>query len=412
MNEWILDTKEALEQLSTQKMRTFLTLLGMIFGVGAVIAMMSIGEGAEREALQLIEAMGMRNVIVKAKPVAQFRLAEVREDSHGLSLKDVAIARDTLPYLEGAAAIKKVRTYQVFCETGKSDATVSGVTADYFGLEQQKMASGRPLLALDQQQSARVCVLGSQAAFDLFGNRSPLGETIKINHLWFTVVGILANRDLSRDEFEGVAIDSPRNRIFIPIETALQQFRFNHLEDELDECHFQIAANVNTSEAAAGLNRLLEHRHRGIEDFELVVPEALLTQHQRTQDIFNIVMSAIAGISLLVGGIGIMNIMLANVLERTREIGLRRAIGARRLDIRRLFLIESFAIAVLGGFLGIVVGFAIAQGISIYSGWAVAWSAKAVVPAIVVCAGVGLIFGIYPATKAAQLDPIEALRHD
>ncbi|CAM2065299.1 ABC transporter permease [Sulfidibacter corallicola] len=412
MNEWIQDAKEALEQLGTQKLRTFLTLLGMIFGVGAVIAMLSIGEGAEREALQLIDAMGMRNVIVKTKAVPRDRLAEVREDSLGLSLKDVAIARETLPFLVGATALKRVRTYEIFCETGKSDATVAGVTADIFAFGQLEMAAGRPLLDLDGQRGARVCVLGSQAAFDLFGNRPPLDRQVKINHLWFRVVGVLADRNLSRSEFQGVRIDSPRNRIFIPIDTALNRFPFNFLEEELDECRFQIAAGMDTGKAAAGLNRLLESRHRGVDDFELVVPEALLEQHRRTQDIFNIVMSAIAGISLLVGGIGIMNIMLANVLERTREIGLRRAIGARRRDIQRLFLIEAFAISTLGGLIGIAIGFAIAKGISLYSGWAVAWSGAAVLPAILVCATVGLVFGIYPAVKAAKLDPIEALRHD
>lgn len=412
MIEWYQDFVQAVEELAGHKLRTALTLLGMIFGVGAVIAMLSVGEGAEREALKIIDSMGMRNIIAKAKPIPEDLLSDVREKSLGLSLADLEAARDTLPFLTSWSAVKRVRIYSLFSRHGKSDAGVLGVSPTWFSMTSVDMDKGRQLVDLDAAGFARVCVIGPRVAGDLFGGRDPIGGKIKINHLWFTVVGVVADTSSEQTEFEGVKLQSIRNSILIPVETALKRFEFKPMEAELDAFHIQLAEGVDSSTAALTLSRLLETRHRGVDDFELVVPEALLEQHRGTQRIFNIVMSAIAGISLLVGGIGIMNIMLANILERTREIGIRRALGARRRDISRLFMIESFAISLFGGLLGILLGFAIARGISLYSGWATAWSGFGVLLAVGVCAGVGLIFGIYPAAKAAKLDPIEALRHD
>lgn len=410
--EWYMDLVQAMEELANHKLRTLLTLLGMIFGVGAVIAMLSVGEGAEKESLRIIDAMGLRNIIVKAKPAPDDMLAEIRESSIGLSLKDLEAARETLPFLSGYTAVKKIRTYALYNEHGKSDAVVLGVMPDHFAMANFEILEGRSLAQLDNVMQTRVCVIGSDVVGDLFGGQSPLGGKIRVNHVWLTVVGVLKDRDLGQSEFEGVKISSTRNNIYLPIKTALKKFKFKDLEDELDEFQVQVAPGIPTSTAAGTLSRLLTTRHRGMDDFSLIVPEALLNQHRKTQRIFNIVMSAIAGISLLVGGIGIMNIMLANILERTREIGIRRALGARRVDIQRLFLIESFAIAVIGGFLGIALGFAMAHTISVYSGWTTAWSSTAVFLSLGVCAGTGLAFGIYPAVKAARLNPIDALRHD
>ena len=410
--EWKLDFIQALEELAGHKLRTLLTLLGMVFGVGAVIAMLSIGEGAEREALKLIDAMGLRNVIVKGKPKSEQVLREVREDSMGLSLHDLEAIRETLPVLSGYAAIKTINTYAVFSHQATSDAVVKGVSPGYFSLGNHWPREGRPLLAHDDVMFSHVCVLGGRAARDLFGQTSALGRKVKVNHLWLTVVGVLEEKKLEKAEFEGVKLSGSGNDIYLPIRTALKKFRFKSLEDQLDEVHVQVKPGVDAPMAALTVSRLLDTRHRGVDDFELVVPQALLEQHRKTQRIFNIVMSCIAGISLLVGGIGIMNIMLANSLERTREIGIRRAVGARRSDIRRLFMIEAITIAVLGGLLGIFLGFAIAKAISVFSGWAVGWSMSAVLLSVGVCAGIGLVFGIFPAIKAARLHPIEALRHD
>jgi putative ABC transport system permease protein len=409
---WYEDFIQAFEELAGHKLRTLLTLLGMIFGVGAVIAMLSVGEGAEREALKAIDTMGIRNILVKVKPQPEELLPEIREDSLGLSLRDLQVARDTLPFLNNTTALKRVRTYNLFSQYAKSDAAVIGVSPSFFGAKSLKLHQGRALLPLDDQFQAQYCVLGSRAARDLFGTRPPLGQQIKINHLWFTVVGVLEGQNTGQSEFQGVKLNNSDNSIYLPIETTLKKFTFKPMEEELDELYIQVVEGVNIQAAAQSLSRLLETLHRGIDDFELVVPEALLKQHRETQAIFNIVMSAIAGISLLVGGIGIMNIMLANILERTREIGIRRAIGAKQQDILRLFMIEAFTIAILGGVLGIMLGYGLAWVIAIYSGWATAWSLSAILLAVGFCATTGLVFGIVPAVKAARLHPIEALRHD
>jgi putative ABC transport system permease protein len=219
----------------------------------------------------------------------------------------------------------------------------------------------------------------------------------------------LRPRDLGRDEFEGVSLASPENRVYLPLRTAQGRFRFKPMETELDAMHLQVRSREEIVSVAATLARLLETRHGGVADYRVIVPQALLDQHRSTQRIFDIVMASIAGISLLVGGIGIMNIMLATVLERTREIGIRRAIGARRGDIMRQFLIEAFTISLLGGLIGIVVGFGLAWAISVGSGWPFAWSVAAPVIAVSVCTLVGVGFGLYPAIRAARLDPIEAL---
>ncbi|MBP7148118.1 MAG: ABC transporter permease [Acidobacteria bacterium] len=384
----------------------------MIFGVGAVISMLSVGEGAEREALRLIDTMGLRTVIVKAKEQPDDKVKETREKSLGLTLHDLDAALETLPFIENHTAIKEVSVYSLFSHVGESDGRVLGVSPSHFAMTHLSVARGRPLVPFDDHAFAQVAVIGSRAAYDLFGNQDPLGQRVRINHLWFTVVGLVADRALTREEFQGVKLSGVENDLYVPVRTALKRFRFKPLEDELDEFHVQVREGVPPGRAAAGLTRLLELRHRAVDDFSLVVPADLLEQHRKTQRIFNLVMASIAGISLLVGGIGIMNIMLANVLERTREIGIRRAVGARRRDIRDQFLIETLTITGLGGILGIVAGLAIAAAIALLSGWQIAWTPRAVLLAVGVCAAVGLASGLYPAVKAARLDPIEALQRE
>jgi len=403
---------QALDELAHHKLRTALTLLGMIFGVAAVIAMLSIGAGAEREALALIDTMGLRNVIARAVPQPEEKLKDVREDSLGLSLGDLRAALETLPFVEEHSAIKRVATWALFSDEGRSDATVLGVSPTHFALAHLELATGRLLTALDDESFAQVCVLGDVAARELFGSGAALGRPVKVNHVWLTVVGVLAAQRVEQGEFEGVKLADPSNQVLIPVRTALKRFRFKPLEEELDEIHLRIRAGVPTPQAALSLSRLLETRHRGIDDFTLVVPEALLQQHRKTQRIFNVVMGSIAGISLLVGGIGIMNIMLATVLERTQEIGIRRALGAKQRDIRNQFLTETLSITGVGGVVGIGVGSGLSALIAWTSGWPIAWSPLAVAIAVGVSALVGLVFGIYPAVRAARLDPIEALQGD
>jgi putative ABC transport system permease protein len=406
------EVAESVESLLHHRLRTLLTLLGMIFGVGAVIAMLSIGKGAEREALQLIDTMGLRNIIIKAKVFEESKLKEIRETSPGLTLQDLNAARETLPFLSTYSANKQIKAFAVFSRAGESDADVWGVTPTHLQMANLSMGAGRFLLPFDDLVYAHVCVIGSRVAQILFPSESPLGQQVKINHVWMTVVGVLKDKNLLKDEFQGITLKGEQNNIYVPIQTALMVFRFGDYESDLDEFRVQIKKEISSATAAATLAHLMKRRHKEIDDYEMIVPEALLEQHRKTQNIFTIVMAFIAGISLLVGGIGIMNIMLATVLERTREIGLRRALGARQKDIQRQFIAETVSISAIGGTAGILFGFALSMAISAFTGWPVGWTITAVLLSFFVCTVIGLVSGIYPALQASRLDPIEALRHD
>lgn len=403
---------QAFDEMRHHKLRTALTLLGMIFGVGAVIAMLSVGEGAEREALKMIESMGVRNLVVNSRSNDGEALKSIREHSVGLSLRDIDSARDTLPFIQDWGAAKEVKAFSLFSAEGRSDASVMGVTPSYFRLTSLKLSEGQIFTEQDQVYFRQVAVLGPEAARSLFPKGDALGKNIKVNHQWFTVVGILADANRGKSKIQGVKLGGERNQVFIPLSSALKKMQFKALEDELDMIKLSLREEVEPSLAAKSLNHLLQRRHGGEKDYDIVVPADLLAQHQKTQQIFNIVMACVAGISLLVGGIGIMNIMLATILERTAEIGLLRALGARRKDIARQFLIESIAISATGGLFGIVVGLGLALLISTAAGWPVAWSPFAILLALGVCMSIGVGFGLYPAQKAAKLDPIIALQRD
>ncbi len=406
------DVAESVESLLQHKLRTLLTLLGIIFGVGAVIAMLSIGRGAEREALQMIDTMGLRNIIVKAKTFEESKLKEIRENSSGLTVQDLNAARETLPFLSNSSASKQVKVYAVLSEAGESDAEVWGVTPTHLEMANMSVSRGRFLIPFDDVVYAPVCVIGSRVAQVLFPGQVPIGKHAKVNHVWMTVVGVLKDKSLVKTEFQGIALKGEQNNIYVPLQTALKVFRFGPYESDIDEFRVQLKKDVPAGMAAATLAHLMKRRHKEIGDYEMIVPEALLEQHRKTQNIFTIVMACIAGISLLVGGIGIMNIMLATVLERTREIGLRRAVGARQIDIRSQFIAETVSISAVGGVGGILFGFALSLAISAITGWPVGWTITAVLLSLFVCTVIGLASGIYPAMKASKLDPIEALRHD
>lgn len=403
---------EALEQLWFHKLRTFLTLLGMIFGVGAVIAMVSVGEGAEKEALSLIDSMGLRNILVEEKVVHGERLRDVRRHSVGLSLQDVAASMETLPFAENYSAEKNIELYTLFSHYADGDSEVLGVTASLQSLANLQIEQGRWLTEEDDRYYRQVVVLGAAAANQLFPSGNAVGKLVKVNHLWLEVVGVLGSKNLAKDNFQGVELSGENNRIYMPLMTALKRFQFRDMASEIDRFRLQLAPNVVPQMAARSLSHLLDHRHGQEQDYTIVVPAELLNQHEQTQRIFNIIMSCVAGISLLVGGIGIMNIMLATVLERTNEIGLLRAVGATQKNIRDQFIVESVTISGIGGLFGIVLGFALAASISLFAGWPVAWSLSAVLIAVIFCTATGLIFGIYPAIKASQLDPITALQRD
>jgi putative ABC transport system permease protein len=417
MNKYIILLKDAIAELSAQKLRTFLTLLGMIFGVGAVIAMLNIGEGAERQALKLIDSMGVNNIIVESREYPSEELVEIREESLGLSMGDVNAALSTLPFVEGFSASKKIRVHDIYSDESKSQAEVLGVTLSYFEHANLKLAAGRLLNESDNARISQSAVLGYDAAAELFPDlidepSNIINQYVKVNHVWLSVVGVLNPPPGDKNEFQGVKIGGDRYRIFIPVSTSTQKFSSDVLASELDTIKLNISKQSDPVIAAKAVEQLMQLRHGGVDDYSLVIPAALLEQQKQTQQIFNIVMACVAGISLLVGGIGIMNIMLANVMERTKEIGLLRAVGATQQDIKEQFLAESFAISVLGGILGIVFGLVLSEIIGTYSGWAVSWSIPAIFLSLSICMIVGVGFGVFPAIKASKLNPIDALHSD
>ncbi|GGA29681.1 ABC transporter permease [Dyella nitratireducens] len=403
---------EAIEELSRRKLRTLLTLLGMIFGVGAMVAMQGVGEGSRREALKLVDSLGLHNLIVEAKSQSGDALKEARARSIGLTVADAQAALDVVPSAERFAAEKQIKVLSVFSDGGHADAQIEGVSPDYFQLASQHLELGRALNANDDASLAAVAVLGHQAAYELFPDGKPLGRLFKANQTWLRVVGVLADRDLDQNKFEGVALGGDSNTVFVPLSSARARFRFQPMEDEISRFLLRINDPSSLASDANVLTQLLDQRHAGVSDYRLIVPQQLYQQNQKTQRIFSVVMGTIAGVSLLVGGIGIMNIMLANVLERRREIGLLRAIGARRQDIVQRFLREAVVICASGALIGLLFGAALAYAIAAFAGWHVAWAPVGIIISVVACTLIGLGFSIYPSRQAAALDPIAAIRDE
>src|SRR5436305_14023754 len=391
----------ALGNLAARKLRTALTMLGMVFGVGAVIAMLSIGAGGEQKALEAIGRLGLQNVLVKAKEVKPEDRQELRKKSLGVSLRDGEAIAEAVPNVERVLPRVEVKAYKILATGGKAKGKVLGLSADYAAVADVPVAEGRFFDKRDESEHAQVAVLGPAIRRDLFGYGPAIGRQVKINDVWLEVIGILRGDD-----------SNTAKEIWIPVSTAMRKFDRDPLDAPVDELVVKVKDGVSTGATAELIRPLLDRLHGGADDYEIVVPEALLAQRRQTQRIFNIVMGSIAGISLLVGGIGIMNIMLASVMERTREIGVRRAIGARRVDIRAQFVIESFAISLLGGVTGVVIGILLAKIVAAYAGSPTVITFTSLAVSTGVSMTVGLVSGLYPATRAAELDPIEALRYE
>ncbi len=400
------------ENLAAHKLRSALTMLGMMFGVGAVIAMLSIGAGAEQEALQMIERLGLRNLVVRAKSLEGAELTEARTKSMGLSLRDIDAIREAVPEVQHVAARVAIEPWIVLAAGNKTDARLLGVSEDWASVVSVTLAEGRFLDSRDRLEHAQVCVLGASARRDLFGVDPVLGRSVKVNDVWLEVIGVLSAESEGGSSFQGVSLGSTAREIYVPVSTALRKFERDPQDSPLEEVVVRLKDQRTARRTAAVLATLLDRLHNGVSDYELVVPESLLRQSQKTQRLFNLVMGCIAGISLVVGGIGIMNIMLASVLEQTREIGVRRAVGARRKDIRFQFLAAAFTISLLGGTLGVVLGVAIAQVVAIWAGWPTVVTLWSIALATGVSAAVGVASGFYPAQHAASLDPVEALRYE
>ena len=420
----------AVESLSLHKMRSFLTMLGIVFGVGAVIAMLSIGEGARQESLEQIEVLGVRNIIIRSLPPPDGDEEEkgaVRP--FGITLKDADALRRVCSFAERQTVNWETdieaRTYQ-----GDMRVTLIGTTPAHASIFNVRLSHGNFIIPHHMQQTSNVCVIGSDVRKSLFGFEDPLNKLVKLEDQWFRVIGIMEGKKeaISLD----AALPAANSSVIIPLTTAMAKFpreeagssrstrrrRFRRDDNTfldrstIDQIAVQVQPETEITEAAAVITRLLRKRHNNQVDFTVTIPEQLIEQSQKTQSIFNIVMGAIAGISLLVGGIGIMNIMLASVLERTREIGVRRAIGATRAMIIAQFLTEAALLSVVGGITGIVVGWILTELITAYADWRTIVSAWSVLLAFTVAVATGILFGYYPARSAASKDVIEALRYE
>ena len=415
VTQWLPDLLFGLENLTTHKLRSLLTMLGMIFGVAAVVAMLSIGAGAQQKVMAFIEQLGVRNLIVEAKEAQNEQdLQKVRKVSNGLRLSDYQIIRKNVPNIQTGTPRKRFTPTKVLPKPQVEVPTVYGVEPSYLEIGHLRVTEGRFFDANDNAASAPVCVLGAAAKDSLFGAAPAVGEYIKLNELWCHVIGIAGPQLAPQSDVSGVRAEDTNNLIYAPLNSVLYRLEDSQswLKDEVDGLYLHLASTDTSATDAEVVRGILNAAHHNAGDFSVIVPAELLAQQKRTEQLFNTVMVAIASISLLVGGIGIMNIMLAAILERTREIGVRRAVGARRWDIIRQFVIEAVLISFAGGLVGVGAGFAISQLIAWLAGWSTIVTVSSILLAFLVSISVGLIFGIYPAVKAARLDPVEAIRYE
>jgi len=447
VKRWIYNIRIALEAVLLNRFRSLLTGLGIIFGVAAVIAMMAIGQGAKQEILEQIRLVGVNNIIITPQRVdteeQESTEAKSSQDrySPGLTLLDVENIRLLLPGLKHISPEVNYETEALRAGRG-SKLRIRGVNNDYFGIFNLTTTSGGFFTAAQMENAAPVCVIGAGIRVRFFPNEDPIGKRIKCGSIWLTVLGVLEPRGTPGDLL-GMGISNHDESVYAPVTTVLLRFRDRSLitasllrgnagnessavssgaqtseEDAAAENHqlskiiVQMTSSDQLKPAEEVLNRMLLRRHGEVQDFRVNIPEALLKQEQRTRDIFNIVLGAIAGIALLVGGIGIMNIMLASVMERIKEIGIRQAMGARRSDIVFQFLAESTMISVIGGMIGVVLGVVLARLIMHLAGILTIISFWSILLSFGVAAAIGIVFGFMPARKAARQDPVESLRHE
>lgn len=403
----------SLEGIRTHKLQSFLTLIGIILGVSAVIAMLSIGAGAREQALKQIEALGINNIIVDDATSAdvEFGPEMFNRRSAGLSLEDAAWLQGNNPLLSDTVPEKIFET-EVRNGRERLACSVVGTVPEYEFVKNVAAQAGGFFSFSDMLENRRVCVLGSGIKRKLFRFSDPVGRQILIGDQWFTVLGELSSRALFTEGETAKTIGNSNEEIYIPINAALKRFSHRPFESEISKLTVRVKDAGRVKLAANMIQRSLHRRHKGVVDFTITVPEALLQQTHETQRIFNIVMGCIASISLLVGGIGIMNIMLASVLERTREIGIRRAVGAQQKDILQQFLFEAVVLTLCGGVIGVVFGIVMTKAITIYASWPTLVSLPAILLSFGVSVSVGIVFGFYPARKAAMLSPIEALSYE
>ena len=417
------DIRLGIENLLLHKLRSFLTTLGVIFGVGSVVAMLSVGEGASKKALDDIRKVGSNNIIISSvKPIEEEDVSGDRHSGHravvyGLTYKDFNRISKTFETVRTTVPVKEVRKEGRLGDR-RLELRVVGTSPDWFKLVMRPLEAGRILVESDTTLRSSVAVLTDYGARRLLATRNSIGENIIIGENTFKVVGIVKSESGS-----GSDVQLPDDKIdaYVPLGVAREYYGDINIKTstgsreitsvELHRIIVQVENIENVESTAKGIEAMLINFHNK-EDYEMSVPLALLRQAEATKRTFNIVLGSIACISLLVGGIGIMNIMLASVTERTREIGIRRAVGAKRKQIIIQFLIETVVLSTLGGILGLGLGIFIPLLITLFSGMPTYITMVSIMLPLVISIGIGILFGIYPAARAAEVDPIIALRHE
>ena len=411
-----------IKTLMLHSLRSVLTMLGVVFGVASVVAMLAVGEGASKEALERIRKLGSTNIIVTSvKPMEDEASGSTRSpfsmSMYGLLYEDEHRARETFTNIERTVPVKVVRK-EGRLGSRTLDLRVIGTTPHWFELIRRPMIAGRTLAPRDAREKAGVVVLTEYGARRLLATKRSIGHSLRIGGQYYEVIGIVQS-----EGGQGSSVQTPDQEIdaYIPIEVARERygdvftlFTSGSMLRESVQLHqmiVQVSSTALVEPVAEGLDRMLKLSHPKV-DYRISVPLALLRQAEATKRTFNIVLGSIAGISLLVGGIGIMNIMLASVTERTREIGVRRAIGAKRRQIIGQFLVETMVLSTAGGLIGIAIGLFLPWLVTYFAGMPTVVTAYSVVLAVGISMSVGIVFGLYPAIRAANMDPIEALRHE
>ena len=423
MNGRILrQVRLGVSSLLLHKLRSFLTTLGVLFGVSSVVAMLAIGEGASAEAQEQIKKLGSQNVILRSvKPPDEVQNSNqrVRVNAYGLLDEDLVRIEQSFPAVRRVVPVQEV-VQEVRYRDRALNPRILATVPIYRDVTGRALWSGRFLSAEDQRRSSNVCVLGYEVARELLPFESPLGRQVKIGGDYFNVVGVMLPRVPLSDDAPAPGEETTAE-VFIPLSTGREWFgdmqvrvRSGSFEREQVDLH-EIVVEVDRPEnieLVAGAVREMLARNHDRRDYEVIVPRELLLRAEETKRIFNIVLGSIASISLIVGGIGIMNVMLATVTERTREIGIRRALGAKRRHIVTQFLVETVVLSVGGGLLGVAVGLSIPLIVEHFADMRTIVTPKAPLIAFGISAGVGIVFGLYPAWRAAAMDPVEALRHE
>ena len=427
----------AFEAVLSNRVRSILTGLGIIFGVAAVIAMLAIGNGAQKEIIDQIKLVGLNNIVIK--PIIEQTEEQVSSDdpfnkeknkySPGLTLKDKNAIAKMLPNIQ-AISPEIVKDTYIMNKGIRRSAKLVGVEPPYFKLFNFELEEGTMFNEQNLIHGMPVCIIGKSIKAKFFPSENPIGKKLKCGSQWLTVMGVLEQRIISENSIKRLGIRDYNMDVYVPLKTVLIRYENRDLitksmlkkadkdnttttnYHQLDRLVLQVAETEKLSTTADIIARMLARKHFDVVDYEIEIPELLLKQQQRTNDVFNYVLGAIAGISLLVGGIGIMNIMLASVLERIKEIGLRLSIGAKKTDIVFQFMFEAIMISATGGIIGIFTGVLMAYGVSAFANIPTIISFGSIVISFGVATLIGLIFGITPARKAAQQNPITSLRYE